>query len=627
MDMGRKKKNLVKNADQSYISSEMEQGSLYGSSDASASSQPENNSNTLRKRNGQSLQAPQSRLKQSKLFCNENYRILFNETIDLIHGETLCESTDEMMSSQIGTTWWSSEEKSIFFDCLAKKGRNDLLGIATAIGTKTELEVHVYLQLLQKSLVEEHLEGHLRPLCDTLAIPGAFEVSQSCCAELELAADVLAALQEQEDQKLERKKQEKLWLLNTKIARWVAHCHRDGEKGENEIRTCLPAAELLDLKSFLKLSTNMFMNSRVPENNWRYYRTGRAKPSIMYTAFSDFHRLAVSITKRLIQSALFLALSRLRAAPVRKIKPQRAVRRQDVAAALDILDMSHNARDFWVGAARRSKLNVCNSAKGRGFINEPLTFEDIEKALSQSFHGVRCKLATREHDDLTAASQATMQLDESDKDISGYETKSATNSTPSNNGNSLPTLKKSSERQHNTQMIQDNPSDDGDNDAYAEALDKKASQYEEQRLWRLLGKEPPDSIKPDGLKIPKAQAEKSKTADDLEDWRFWVNYVPEWETYETPVPAVDKETNQRYDDDQVENYTETIPSNFNSHSSLAACSNDDDDDDDDDEDEKTTNARELNDASGDKNEDINEENHEPDSDFDSDDFVEDAQSR
>lgn len=537
--------NRVENAQQASLLTHSDQ-EIYPSSSqspsSSSSSKSKRNSNKKKIR-GQKLEAPQSRLKHLRVHLKEDYRLLFNDTVNSLNEEPSFENSDQLSSSQIGITSWSPEEKAVFFQSLVKKGRNNLPGIAAAIGTKTELEVQVYLLLLQKSVAKQYLEGRSRHFFDISEITGAYEVSQNCSAELELAADALSAMQEREDHKLEIKRNKELWLLTPSIARWVERCHNDGGKGANEVQDRLPAAELLNLRKFLKLSESIFMNSSVEDNNWRRY-CAHARPSILYSAFADIHRLALSITRRLIQSIIFFALSRLRTTTQKNYKPQRAVRRQDVAAALNVLGMSHNSRDFWVRTARKCKLTVYLSPNSKFANDKPLTYEAVEKALSTGYDSGESFLdvAAREQNGPDAVFQPTIPSwhsieEDLDRNTSDCLSDNSVHSSLSEGSSPISISQNNGKRRLEGQDVQDDSDDDMHEETYLEALDQKASQYEEQRLWKLLGKETPDSIKPEELRLPKRPLKKRKLDDDLGDWRSWLKYVPEWETYETPIPA------------------------------------------------------------------------------------------
>ena len=494
------------------------------------------NQTVSKKRKGANLQTPPSQYKRARANYNDEYRQLYNETInDIVRGSS--SDRQELLSpSQIGITLWSSQEKDRFFAALGKRGRDDLRGIAAAIGTKSEFEVHVYLQLLHDAVVRQHLHSPRNHLFDISAAPGAFEVSPECCAVLELSADALCVLQEKTEVKWERKTHDDLWLLNRKLGRWASSCLRRGDEGETEVRERLPAAELLDLESFLKLSADIFMNSSVKDENWREYSCRSEKPSIRFTAFADFHRLVVSITQRVIQSSVFLAMSRRRATTTANYTPKPAVRKQDITAALNILGMKHNSRSFWAGVAKRCTLDVYDEEEEDvedGF-SRPLSFSEVEKRLSQGDMKDQDDDRPRNHetDDIDEAVAAQSNSSSSSSfegvddfsdiisDSSYNQDFSARSHSPASSPSYDPDVAGQSSR---------------DFDIHADALDMKASLQEEQRLWDLLNKQPPAPLNPAAISIPRAPPRERKKGDDLDDWRAWTEYAPEWETYVNPV--------------------------------------------------------------------------------------------
>lgn len=83
------------------------------------------------------------------------------------------------------------------------------------------------------------------------------------------------------------------------------------------ILQAIPEASLLHAENMLALSKNLFMNRSPdipsPWPHWSTYASEQVpEPSILRTAFNDLHTLAVSVTKRLMQTAVMQATSRLR---------------------------------------------------------------------------------------------------------------------------------------------------------------------------------------------------------------------------------------------------------------------------------------------------------------------------
>lgn len=489
-----------------------------------------------KKRKRTSEQAPKSRWKRLRAHYNDKYRELYNETAnEVIHTSPLHDK-ELLPPSQIGVTLWSSQEKEIFFTTLAKRGRDDLSGIASAIGTKNELEVHVYLKLLQNAVVHQHLHYRRDELFDVSAAPAALEVSPACSAALELSAEALCIIQQRAEAKFERKKHHDMWLLNPELGRWASLCLIRGARGEKEIRERLPAAELLDLENFLNLSRDIFMNSSAIDENWREYCSKGEEPSILFTAFGDFHRLVVSITRRLIQSSLFFAISRHKATAMSNFIPKQAVRKQDIVAALNVLGIQHNSWIFWAGVAKRCALAVYDDEQDQQVDHSPLNSSEVEKRLSQGrFHYEDDEFEVLDADDInenssTESSISSALLAEDDLIVSDHTSNRFDGSTsPAGSGCSSNPPRVSNQ----------------DFDTHTEARDTKASLNEEKRLWKLLEKQPPELPNPDNIVILRVSNGERKTGEDLDDWRAWTDYAPGWETYTRAIPEASFTKNRR----------------------------------------------------------------------------------
>ena len=491
-----------------------------------------------KKRKSPDQQIPRSRLKRLRTFYNDEYRKLLNETVDQITKTTSQGKLKPLGASQIGVTSWSAEEKEIFFSALATKGRDDLSEIATAIGTKNELEVHVYLQLLQKATEDHHLHDRRQQLLGLSDIPGTLEISKDCCDALDLAADSLVVLQEKREHDSEINKHGRLGVLDMTTAQWIEDRLHEGENGESKVLQVLPAAKLLNLKSYLKLSSHLLMNSNDPEYNWRSYSGRYESPSILHTAFSDFHNLAVSITRRLIQSSLFFAMSRLRAVNTSNYTHQQQVRRQDIIAALNVLGMEHNARNYWAKVTKRCNVDVYEDLGRKTAKGEKLSYEEVERRLNEPRKYKTKSGATSPQDNDTSSPKSVESpAHESDLSVSEYPSEHLSDATAS------PDEFDDSHQSRNTNAFAQERLEQNE-DAYAEALDVKASRIEEQRLWKMLGQEAPESIKHEETELPKDLGAKRKSKEDLEDWRCWVDYVGEWEVYDMPVLADEFAANQ-----------------------------------------------------------------------------------
>ncbi|MCJ1346268.1 hypothetical protein MMC31_004483 [Peltigera leucophlebia] len=511
-----------------------------------------------RKKSQRHRHVPESRMMRLRPLYSNEYRKVFNDTITGIVQGTPVGDHDLLSPKQIGITCWSSEELGAFFTALARNGRHNLPAISSAIGTKTEPEVHVYLQLLQNATIHQHVNGPRDELFQNSDVPAALEIGQDCCAALEITADALSVLQQEEENKLERKKHGRLWRLDRRIADRIEQPRAHKEDGHVDHHRDVPAAELLNLNCFLELSKNVFMNSTTEEDNWRSYCGEKIPVSIMYSAFSDIHALAVSITKRLISTSLFIAMSRLR--HTRK-RVGHNVHSKDIKAALDILGMKHNSREFWTRVARRCRLTVFGGNKSRS--GPKLSYDEVERRLSATWGKKQRKSARQlnRNDDGQSGSEGTGEneaiagseesalstgLNSDDQAASDIENTSKENThTPSDADSdslfssadgSILALSEEGQVSDSEDMTEDEQQGI-DPDLYAEALDSRASQSEEQSIWKMLGREPPANVilMPEKVAIPRPIQPQRRSGNDLDDWRAWTDFAPEWETYKNPI--------------------------------------------------------------------------------------------
>ena len=481
-------------------------------------------------RNVRSSQPSSKRLKSS---YNDDYRILFNSTVKEVESKPSSERDDLLQESQIGVTVWSSEEKAAYFRSLARRGRQDIQSIATDIGSKSESEVCVYSDILLKAAMgQQNYETHEK-LPDTSDLKAALEVRGDCCAALGLAAEALSALRQIEEETAEKKRHKDLALLTPKIARWVERCVAVDNESNDEVSQRIPAAKLLNLLNFLELSKRFFMNSVFMEDNWRSYATrGNNSPSILYTAFSDFHAISISITQRLVQSTLFFAMSRLRAMSTSgQSKPRSQVRRRDVMAALNVLGMKPDAKAFWAGMARKCKLRVYDKVRQRQVSGKRYSYVEVERFLGPS------RISDRESPEIMAEDVNTSRSRKSPAPT----VSSATTSKDSFWSDSISIEADGSSPQSNDKGLLEKPLDSTKRqdshgplpDAYLESLDQQASLDEERRLWEMLGNDPAEKMQSVDMKPLSGPFSKRRHKEHLLDWRDGLDYAEEWETHDT----------------------------------------------------------------------------------------------
>ena len=468
----------------------------------------------------------QSRRKRLKPYYSDSYRELFNEAVFNAVDDDIRSGDEDLKSSQIGISTWSASEKSLFFNNLARKGRDDICGIATAIGTKTEPEVQTYLLLLDEASTKQKIYSPTESLPGQIGIPAASELSEACEYSLENAADALAILQQKDDEKAEKQKHGKQWRLTPKHGEIANRRLRRDQHSEAQGSEPIPEANLLNLENFFPLTKLFYMNSTDPEYHWQTYAVDRdERPSIFYTAFSDFHNLVLSVTRRLVRSAIFFAMSRLRAKDGSRVKAHRQVRREDVIAAINVLGMKKDRHEYWARLARRCKLNVyeADDAAEKGS-KRNMNYDMVEQELDRRRdNSSQCAQTPPE-----VSCRVTSLSSETTSSVSSDSAPKSTTSTAdfepeSNSSSNLPLDHRSPE----TINAQDRR--DREEDAYISALDQQASLREEQCLWDLLGKNPPSSINPDEIKIPRKPRSEPKPLEDVGDWRKWTHYAPEWE--------------------------------------------------------------------------------------------------
>lgn len=495
-----------------------------GSLNTSPSNRLQNLSDTLsRKRKSQvsSSITNQSRRKRLKPFYSDSYRELFNEVVISGVDGNIGSGDEDLEQSQIGITTWSASEKSRFFDNLARKGRDDILEIAKTIGTKSEPEVRAYLLLLDEASTKQQIYSPNESLPGQNEIPAASEISLACESALENAADALAFLQQKDDEKAEKQKHGKQWRLTAKFIKNANRSLRRDPDSKAQGVELIPEANLLNLKNFLVLTQLFFMNSSDPDHHWQTHAVdGKERPSIFYTAFSDFNNLVLSVTRRLVRSAIFFAMSRLRAMDGSRIKANRQVRRNDVIAAVNVLGMKKDRHEYWVGLARRCKINVYEVDDAENGYKKKMNHDMVELELDRP-RDQRGYYTQKSSENSSRASSLSGDTTSSISSDSAPESPTFT-SEPSSHIE-LPLNHRSDE------AINAQDQRDREEEAYISALDQQASLREEKHLWDMLDKTPLNPIEPDEIRIPKKPPNEPRPLGDIGDWRRWIHYVPEWE--------------------------------------------------------------------------------------------------
>jgi hypothetical protein len=420
--------------------------------------------------------------------------------------------------TQNGVAIWTSQEKEILFSMLDRKGKNGVAEIAQAIGSKSELEVQEHLKLLHRGLERQHVrDSHSRTVV-LGEVPAALEISQECCKALDDYAELLALEERRAEDVVGRKLHQNVWIVDREIAEMVE------EQLDKRDETPLPGssvyvtAELFNINKWIRLSERFFMNAGGPklEDNWVNVACADETPSITADALADFYALAINVTRRLVHSTLFFAMSRLRNMRETGNRKARIVRSRDVKTALNVLNMPRDRFDFWVGLARRCSLQVADLRHKKGWQSELMDYDEVEDILAGRVpvdESQDARSASRRRSE-SRAPHDTVEDDDNESDVYSYA--SSILSSPEMTPVDEPSVNLEEE--------------------HAEAIDQLNNASEEMRLWNLMGQPAPSGISSlasnaeQGSKLRKPIGER-KTKEDLVNWRDRTVYRSDWEEY------------------------------------------------------------------------------------------------
>ncbi|KAG6084539.1 hypothetical protein E4U33_003243 [Claviceps sp. LM78 group G4] len=541
---------------------------------SSAENGHEASGNALRRKRPAQRASAVRPFKRHKGVFNTEYLDLLNQDIEDASQRECWEEEVQLLKSQIGLTHWSAIEKRRFFEAMSRLGKYDLPGIAARIATKSEVEVQQYITLLQDS-IKQRKSKNSRSYLEIAEYPAAVELSPQCCHAQEEAADAISVRQERREEQREQLKWGPNWDITPSLAQKLSRYVDNGETLPDE---ALKFAQLFHLPTWLNLSERVFMNSSIPGNNWS--NVDDKQPSIWATTLDDFHSLAVSITRRLVQSTLFISTSRIRAKMEFRPSTRRVVRKRDVEAAVASLNMPHNSFERWRTSARRLRLDVYNeqpdgddeddddnddddddaaaaaAAAATDTEEEPMTYDEVEEELSfhpetadeeQSSDQRVWKLAvlsddasdTPDHDaraisgDDNPRQQHTEldDRDEVDRELGEILCYAAADIRHVRSTKEALLVGIKAERRQ---------------EAQAERHDQYASYQAETHMWSILQRRPP-------LELPRVQepgpVQKSNQGLDRilpwgRNWASRLEYYEEWETLDTGSGKEDEEQDQ-----------------------------------------------------------------------------------
>ncbi|PGH05797.1 hypothetical protein GX51_02770 [Blastomyces parvus] len=486
----------------------------------------------------------------NKKLPSESYIKLFNDFVQSAVDGDVDASGSRFATSQLGIVTWSSKEKEILFNALERKGKDRIPEIASLLGSKSEMEIRDYLAALHRGLETHQLKTRYGKHFILSDVPAASEISEECCQALEDNALALSRQDDRAENTMGRRKYGDMWLVDRHVAAMVeneldAERDRSDDGGDEDAGNSHPppsilaTSQLLNTGNWILLSERIFMNAgknRI-EDNWHHLSVDGETPSLTCEAFADFYALAVSLTRRLVHSSLFFAMSRLRSLERGGYGRAKLVRREDVGAALDILRMNHNSRQFWIGAPRRLNLDVADIRHLKGFKPLPLTYNEVEEELS--LEGTRSRTSRASS---IALSVAISENQSEAEDSPGNDFSNSGVSNPSSPSN----------------ITSDDDEEESHLDPeeiHAAAMDQKSSRIEELHLWKQLDQSPPPSLLPehedpdmemggdDKITVARPSGTQ-KTKQDLIDWRDRVLYRSEWEELGPDTIFVEEELSE-----------------------------------------------------------------------------------
>lgn len=482
--------------------------------------------------------------KLSKLY-NDTYLDLFNEA----HSQPPAQHN--LQDTQYGIVTWSTEEKSKFFEALARKGRHDLEAISAAVETKSIVEVAEYLHLLREAEKERHMFYASVKRASHAEIDAAVEVGPELEDKLEAVADALAAFQDHYDQAAARIKGSGLWLVDAANAQAIDEANDVREEQADDEDEGISCLQFFKFGTMLELSKNLFMNT--PPGSHHDHWTDLAdgdEPSVTVDAVQDFYNLVKSITMRLLQSALFLAESRIRATTSHEYTPSRALKEIDVEAALDVLGMPNSAFNYLPAYLERSKHTIVVGGHKKGERSAKVSLDEAKRILamkqsegrrmslsravsvssdadrsSESGHSVS---ASQRTDDELGLSQSSLQSHIASPEVSGADQSEI--STVEDDGSEAgddsdvdmsDQVNKHVSRKRRRRMLE------LAEDEFMEKLDQIASMREDTEIREKLGW--PIMDVNDDVKLGRTPAKLRKMREDLQDWTEF-EYRQPWES-------------------------------------------------------------------------------------------------
>ncbi|KAH0830808.1 hypothetical protein AYO21_10039 [Fonsecaea monophora] len=490
----------------------------------------------------------------------DQYLDVFKETFGT---EDKSDVAGDLLPTQLGAVLWQPDEKARLYDALDRKGRHDLRALSTLVATKSEVEIKAYLDNLRGQETDrQRFEAQPKNISHA-DIPAAIEIGRRCEAVLDTAAAALSAFQEQYDATVGQNRND-LWFIDHELAAELDRksdefTTSDNTSSQESDETPAPISErairAFRLSTFLELSECFFMNKDADSpDSWQNIAEEDQRPALTLDCVTLFYDLTVNLTCRLIQSALFTAKSRIRAAASKDYRPGELVRSEDVHAALDVLGVTKDSDTFWIGLARRNGLRVVDDAHRRGVdAKTAMSYEKVEGMLSSrsrnrsdSRTSTISKRSDSTLDEISDAEDPVSDnLDDSGSDEDEHSSAENSDSDAASEGAEVDNLNgqdygSSSEEHPTSRMPREKRIQllEQEQDDYLEKMDREARRREESRLVSLISpqeaQEEKDIKDESSVELGSRPRVLRKAIEDCLGWS--VEYEAEWERHKRTLP-------------------------------------------------------------------------------------------
>lgn len=494
--------------------------------------------------------------RQQRLWSSQDRSDRYQKMLEEAVATDALATDSDLRTSQIGCVIWTSAEKEAFFQALARYSKADITSIARKIGSKSELEVDDFLRLLEEENRCQLLYAKKPPTTDPTEIPAAVEVSRECEILLErqaIALDTHGGLDHTQRSNEARDAK----LIDVECARLLDQQAEDEDSEASNknahASSTLTAGKFFRLSSWLSLSEQIFMHS-----HFSMFRQGAGRdtiaeeaPAITHDAATALYKLAVRQLRKILQTTLFCAESRILRARSGGHIAQALVKYQDVVAALDVIGAPEHWLEYWVSLPRRQKLQVVDrrrkNVSGRGRV---LQYDQVEQLLSQM------PLKKQRHSHIPrsrsrAAIRAlrryglSLHKEEDDHDSSPehsnplqHAAEQAEESLDSTAG--PPSVDESHRADETDESHFDTDAETAAIDAAdcaLEEFDHAVSRCAELQLYEDLGCQAPTDLHNDyerliGLAKEKVKSTNIRSSIEWQDWReFGEGYANEWEEH------------------------------------------------------------------------------------------------